>query len=96
VTQHSESPVPHPCVRCGAQMKRDEVPYLVETMSGPVIIEHVPVVYCVRCGQKTFVPEVIDHITAILLEIEHGRLQPPKVPTGRVQYAYSESRTASR
>jgi hypothetical protein len=90
VTHPSESPVPKACAVCRSQMMRAEVPYLVETMSGPVIIERVPVVRCVRCGRRTFAPEVMDHITAMLLEIEHGTLQPPKVPTGRVQFPRSE------
>jgi YgiT-type zinc finger domain-containing protein len=85
--QRSEPPVVLPCTVCHGQMQRGETPYLIETMSGPMIIEHVPVVRCLRCGRKTFDPEVMDQITAMLLGIEHGTLTPPKVPTGRVQYA---------
>lgn len=86
MTPLSESSAGSLCTVCAGRVKRGETAYLVETMSGPMIIEHVPVIRCLRCGRKTFDSHVMDRVTEMLLDIEHGLVNPPKVPTGRVQY----------
>ena len=76
--------------------KRDVTLYLVETTTGAVIIEDVPVTRCIKCGRKAFAPEVLDQITALLVDIEHGRLELPQVRTGRVQYAHPQRKASSQ
>ena len=50
------------CVFCGGRVVEREVTFTYEEDDKYLIIEHVPAQVCAQCGEKTYSPEVTDHI----------------------------------
>lgn len=50
------------CAFCGGETIKAETNFTYEDEGKFLIIEHVPAETCVRCGEKTYSPEVTDEL----------------------------------
>ena len=60
------------CVFCGGEVERRYVTFTYDEDGKYLIIEHVPAEVCVKCGEKTYSPEVTDE----LLRLAHEKVAP--------------------
>ncbi len=61
------------CHVCGSQEAREEqTNEIFQIDDKPVLVEHIPTMVCIRCGEKTFSRETTEEIRLLL----HGNTKP--------------------
>jgi len=62
------------CVFCGGKVESRKTTFVYDEDGDYFIIENVPAEVCLRCGEKTYSPEVTDE----LLRLAKRKLAPAK------------------
>ena len=63
------------CNVCGStEAKKEYVNEIFQIDNKPVLVEHIPAVVCVRCGEETFSRETTEQIRQMV----HGEAKPVK------------------
>lgn len=62
------------CVFCGGGVEKREVTFSFEEDDKHLLVEHVPAEVCVRCGERTYSPDVTDE----LLRFARDEFKPVK------------------
>lgn len=63
------------CYICGsAETKEDYVNEVFQIDDKPVLVEHIPAMVCLRCGEETFSRET----TELIRRMVHGEAKPVK------------------
>ncbi len=53
------------CVFCGGNIKEERVTFIYDEDDRYFMVEHVPAEVCMKCGERTYSPEVTDKILYI-------------------------------
>ncbi len=56
------------CAFCGGEVEKRDVTFTYDEDGDFLIIEHVPAEVCVKCGEKTYSPEVTDELLRMARE----------------------------
>jgi YgiT-type zinc finger domain-containing protein len=56
------------CVFCGGKVESQKVTFVYEHDTDYLFIENVPAEVCGQCGEKTYSPEVTDHLIHLAKE----------------------------
>ena len=67
------------CVFCGGETEPKSVTFSYEEGDKFLLVEHVPAEVCTRCGEKTYSPEVTDHLLEIA-RLKHTPVKTIPVP----------------
>lgn len=63
------------CHVCGStEIKKEYVNEIFQIGDKPVLVEHIPAMVCVRCGEETFSRETTERIRRMV----HGEAKPVK------------------
>lgn len=63
------------CNFCGGHIESRNVTFVYDLDGDYFLIENVPAEVCIRCGEKTYTPEVTDE----LLRLAKKKLKPARV-----------------
>ncbi len=55
-----------PCPLCKGDVEERSVIYTTEYKGRVVVVEHVPALVCVQCGENLFGPEVVEKLQKIV------------------------------
>ena len=63
------------CAFCGGELKKSTVTFSYEEDETYILVEHVPVEVCPKCGERLYTPEVTD----TLLQFAKQPVKPTKM-----------------
>jgi HTH-type transcriptional regulator / antitoxin MqsA len=63
------------CVFCGGAVESESVTFSYEHDENVILVKNVPAEVCIRCGEKTYSPEITDE----LLKFAMNRFKPFKI-----------------